>query len=72
MTDLNNAIGETAGKIYKALEAHRELTFTGLKEKTDTNDTALLHQGIGWLARENHIVFEKKGKKSGFSLRNPS
>lgn len=70
MSDLYKEIGETAGKIYRALEAHRELTFEDLKEKAEVGDTALLHQGLGWLARENNIHFHRKGKQKKFSLRN--
>jgi len=51
-------IGETAGKVYKALEKKGTATPSQLiKELKVPYDT--LQMAIGWLARENKITFEK-------------
>ncbi len=60
-------IGETAGKIYKTLEAKGEMTIPKLL-KAVGKDEALFYQAIGWLARENNINFGKVGKFVKVSL----
>ena len=60
-------IGETAGKIYKALENKGEMTLARLLKDVKT-DEALFNQAIGWLARENNINFSKMGKLIKVSL----
>ena len=60
-------IGETAGKIYKALENKGEMTLAKLLSEVGV-DEALLNQAIGWLARENNINFSKIGKNVKVSL----
>ena len=60
-------IGETAGKIYKALENKGEMTLAKLLGEVKT-DEALFNQAIGWLARENNINFSKMGKSIKVSL----
>ena len=53
--DIISQIGETAGKIYRALEARREQTLSDLRKATRIENADLLQQGIGWLARESKI-----------------
>ena len=60
-------IGETAGKIYKALENKGEMTLAKLLKDVGS-DEALFNQAIGWLARENNINFSKMGKLIKVSL----
>jgi len=60
-------IGETAGKIYKALENKGEMTLAKLFKEVG-KDEALFNQAIGWLARENNINFSKMGKMIKVSL----
>jgi len=60
-------IGETAGKIYKALENKGEMTLAKLMGEVGT-DEALFNQAIGWLARENNINFSKIGRSTKVSL----
>jgi hypothetical protein len=54
-------IGETAGKIYKAIETNGGRTLEALPKEIGVNDTALFNQAIGWLCREGKLSFEKKG-----------
>ncbi len=60
-------IGETAGKIYKALENKGEMTLAKLFSEVGS-DEALFNQAVGWLARENNINFSKIGKSIKVSL----
>jgi len=64
---MKHKIGETAGKIWMLLEAKGELDITQvpklLKEKS-----MVVYQAVGWLAREDKIVFRKDATKSWISL----
>ncbi len=61
------AIGETAGKIYQSLEKNSK-TEVQLQKDIQVSDTDLFHQALGWLARENKIIFGKVGKTSKITL----
>lgn len=51
-------IGETAGAVWKYLHDNGETNITQLKRGVDApND--LLHQAIGWLAREDKLQLMK-------------
>ncbi|MBM4333441.1 MAG: hypothetical protein FJ117_19850 [Deltaproteobacteria bacterium] len=54
-------IGETAGKVWMFLNQKGESNLNQLKKgvKADPN---LILQAIGWLAREEKILIEKKGR----------
>ena len=62
-----NNIGETAGKIFQALEKNGETTVAKLKTATKANDF-ILSAAIGWLARENKIQINQSGKSVKVSL----
>ncbi len=62
------AIGETAGKVYRALETKGAMRVSQLKTETQA-DTFTLHAAIGWLAREGKIDFQKKGRSIVIALR---
>lgn len=68
-------IGEAAGIIWQALNDWRSLEFkntgmtiTQLKKRTNLSGEPL-HQGLGWLAREDKIVFSGRGKNIKVSLK---
>lgn len=61
-------IGETAGKIYRALENKGAFPTATLQKEIEVSDAALFHQALGWLAREDKVNFEKKGKGIILSL----
>ncbi len=56
-------IGENAGKIWHALNEVRECSIESLASKLHLNETDVA-LSIGWLARENKIVFTEKGGKT--------
>jgi len=64
---MRNHIGEIAGKIWEMLGHKKEVNVSALskmiKEKSD-----ITYQGLGWLARENKLVFHKKGARSFVAL----
>ena len=62
------AIGETAGKIYKALENGGVKSFSSLQNEIRVSDNALFHQALGWLAREDKVTWQKTGKAVEVSL----
>ena len=60
-------IGEAAGKIWAYIDSHGPTTLGKLKTGTRLADD-VLHQAIGWLAREEKIALEKKGRTTSISL----
>lgn len=59
---LNQRIGENAGKIWTLLYASNELSLKSLIEQTGLSENDL-HMSLGWLARENKILFYEKDKE---------
>jgi len=59
-----HTIGETAGEIWRLLEKQGPLSVSALVGKTKRPQTTV-YMGIGWLAREDKLIFtETKGKLS--------
>jgi len=55
-------IGDAAGLVWKTLEGQAEgLSPAQLKTRTELG-LELLHQAIGWLAREDKILLRGAGK----------
>ena len=67
MQEQYQVIGETAGKIYKALENNGE-KLTAVVQKEIDVESALFNQALGWLAREDKICFNKSNKGLKISL----
>ena len=65
---MNHQIGEVAGKIYRTLEKYGPLSVRKIKTQVGMSDF-LISSGIGWLAREDKIKFDKKGNSLLISLR---
>jgi len=63
-----HSIGETAGKVWTFLNEKGEATLSQLKKGVKADPTLIL-QGIGWLARENKLRIEKKGRYITYSLK---
>lgn len=63
-----NAIGETAGKVWHFLDEAGEANLNQIKKgvKADPN---LILQAIGWLAREDKLIIEKKGRFVTYALK---
>ncbi len=63
-----HAIGETAGRIWKFLNEHGEANLNQIK-KNVKGDANLILQAIGWLAREEKLRIEKKGRFVTYALK---
>lgn len=64
-----HSIGETAGKVWKFLDEHGEANLSQIKRYV-RDDSNLILQGIGWLAREDKLLIEKKGRFVVYALKN--
>ncbi len=67
MSDAYQVIGETAGKVYKALEKKGAQTLSALQKEVDV-EAAAFNQALGWLAREGKLKFVKEGRGTKVSL----
>ncbi len=65
---LSVEIGHTAGKVWDFLEKNGASTINKLKKSVDASGDMVLF-AIGWLAREDKIKFEKKGRATLISLK---
>lgn len=54
-------IGQHAGVVWKELSAKGALTVAALKKAKNLGE-AEVQRAIGWLAREDKIRFEQKGR----------
>jgi hypothetical protein len=61
-------IGKTAGEIWKLLSENGPMSLAKLV-KTIAEPRDLVMQGIGWLAREDKLIFEDEGRSRIISLR---
>jgi Winged helix-turn-helix domain (DUF2582) len=61
-------IGNGAGKVWQVLNANPSATLSEIQEAADL-DSDLLYMSIGWLAREDKIVFDGKGAKAKLHLK---
>lgn len=52
-------IGIIAGEIWSFLDEHDEVSLKQLIRELDKSEQLIL-MSVGWLARENHIVVEKR------------
>jgi hypothetical protein len=61
-------IGETAGDVWRVLAERGGQTVAGIKKSIDAPDDVIL-LALGWLAREDKLVFETSGRSVTVSLR---
>ncbi len=64
---MKEQISETAGKLWKALREEEEISVTQLP-KLVKEKTVVVYQALGWLAREDKVVYHTKGTKTFVSL----
>lgn len=64
---MKEQVGEAAGKVWQALSEHGELEFLQLVKLVQESDK-LVHQSLGWLAREDKIEMRIKGNRTLISL----
>ena len=60
-------IGEGAGAVWKYLNEHPQAEPSEIKRALKLNDD-VLWMAVGWLAREDKLVFNSSGKKMQISL----
>ncbi|MBO7418325.1 MAG: winged helix-turn-helix domain-containing protein [Bacteroidaceae bacterium] len=60
-------IGENAGIVWRKLESKGSLTIEELKKETGLELAEVL-TAIGWLAREDKIIFSKENSITSISL----
>ena len=63
-----NQIGITAGKIWSYLDENGKTTITKLVDELGESERAIL-MGIGWLAREDKLVFSTQGRSTYVALK---
>jgi hypothetical protein len=61
-------IGTVAGKIWAYLNENNEATVSKLVNELDETERIVV-MGIGWLAREEQLVFTTKGRFNYISLK---
>ena len=61
-------IGQTAGAVWKVLAEEGEQSLAALKKKIKA-PADLTMAAVGWLAREDKLQFESKGRSVQISLR---
>jgi hypothetical protein len=66
--EVDSGIGDTAGKVWKVLSGKGESTISRLIELTREKEP-LVHQALGWLAREGKIEMHAKGNRTVVSLK---
>jgi Mn-dependent DtxR family transcriptional regulator len=64
---MKEEIGETAGKIWEILKKKGEVNVAQLSRLLDKK-SAMVHQGLGWLAREDKVDYQVKAGKTYVSL----
>ena len=63
-----DAIGETAGKVWKFLHQNGEANLNQIKKNVKA-DPNLILQAIGWLAREGKLIVGKKDRFTTYALK---
>ena len=61
-------IGQAAGAVWNALAQSGEVTLAELRKKTGLS-VDHLNRAIGWLARDDKLQAEQKGRTVRFSLK---
>ena len=62
------SIGETAGEVWRLLNGNGAASLNEIKGSLKIDQNLIL-QGIGWLAREDKLRIEKKGRYVNYSLK---
>jgi hypothetical protein len=64
---MNEKIGKDAGLVWTVLNDNGTKTVKGVKELTNLNEKEI-YAAIGWLAREEKLAFNQKGRAIHLSL----
>lgn len=65
---MSDVIGMAAGVIWAYLEEKGEASATKISKDTEL-DSKVLQRAIGWLAKEDKLSFETKGRNEMISLK---
>jgi transcription initiation factor IIE alpha subunit len=65
---MSETIGEAAGKVWQFLNANGEASATKIAAETGLGKNEL-QRAIGWLAKEDKLVIEMKGRTETLSLK---
>ncbi|MFH0863322.1 MAG: winged helix-turn-helix domain-containing protein [Candidatus Altiarchaeota archaeon] len=60
MADIWGEVGTSAGKLWTALNNGKPATLAEVKKKTGLDDN-MMAMAIGWLAREEKVIIDRKG-----------
>ena len=60
-------VGESAGAIWNYLKDRSDAPTAELRKALEMND-ATFWMAVGWLARENKVVFNRQGKEISIGL----
>lgn len=64
---MKDTVGYTAGNIWSLLEEYEQVSLSKVPKMLDEKDS-VVYQAIGWLAREDKINYEQKGRQTLVSL----
>jgi hypothetical protein len=67
---MHSEIGEAAGVIWRYLDGKGSTRLRRLREATELPEP-LVYMGLGWLAREGLVTFEKEKRSLLVALRRP-
>lgn len=62
------AIGEAAGAVWKYLDENGASSVTKISTETGINKNDI-QRAIGWLSKEDKLLFEMKGRTETLSLK---
>ena len=63
-----HAVGQTAGEIWKLLKEEGPMSPAAIVRRTK-QPQAMVHMAIGWLAREDKLVFNQTKRGMSVSLK---
>ena len=64
---MKDQIGKTAGAIWEVLRSNDRVALSQLPRAVKERDS-VAYQALGWLAREDKIIYETQGKKTYVAL----
>ena len=65
---MSNLIGLNAGKIWEYLNENGKTSVTQISKNTELNKNEM-QRAIGWLAKEEKLLFSMKGRSEYLSLK---
>jgi hypothetical protein len=68
MQSMVDTIGENAGQVWDVISRNGPLSVAAITKQTKLK-AAEANQAIGWLAREDKLIFEGKGSKVKIGLK---